>query len=108
MSSASRKNLWHWCDLENDVIDYPVCTCESFRLRKERPCRHLIEVVNWIVEGLQAPVAAHAVLRGALMRYIAPGVFNILPKAEDILLDEPNRCVIDTPQPRKYRLHKAA
>src|SRR5436190_887151 len=61
VSSASRSGLYHWCDLEMDVYPVPVCDCESFRLRKERPyCRHLAAIF-WFITQCAPPEKQQAV-----------------------------------------------
>lgn len=59
--SNSRAGLRHYVDLEGDLDDTGKlqrfgepsrCSCESFELRADRPCRHIRDVVEFILDAL--------------------------------------------------------
>ena len=57
VDSNSRPGLLHLVDLEpsrywvdNRLVSFPyLCDCESFRIRVDRPCRHVREVADFLV-----------------------------------------------------------
>lgn len=74
VDSHSRPAMRHTCDLEpityddgERTITIPAaCDCEAFRLLGHRPCRHLRECADWIVERMELPLEVEGVARQRL------------------------------------------
>ena len=74
------RSMRHTCDLEpityesgDQTLTVPAaCDCESFRIRKDRPCRHLRECADWVVERMDLPLEvdreAHLRIQDALTK----------------------------------------
>lgn len=69
VDSHSRAGLRHLVDLEPELDDKGErdthgepykCSCESFRLRVDRPCRHCVEAYEFIAPKLKAAKLAEA------------------------------------------------
>lgn len=78
VDSHTREHKRHLVDLEGFDYDGSVgpihlpgiCDCESFRLRKDRPCKHIRQVADWIVFRMELPEETEKEIRGRVKRVI--------------------------------------
>jgi hypothetical protein len=84
VDSSSRPGMCHLVDWEPQLddfgsidkkVDYPKCGCEAWALLVMRPCKHILETIDFIADSARLTKHERIELRSALERYAKTGIY---------------------------------